>query len=84
MSSDLTQELSETSLLALANKVKDPNDLVDVFTDVNGAEKKSLLNRDNEKLNGSMNEIVKEKNTPSNSNALNSMQKDQMQFGVSI
>ena len=73
MSSELTKEFSETSLLALANKVKDPNDLTDDKDD----EKKSLLN-------GASSVPIKAKRTDSSSNALTPMQKDQKQFGVCI
>lgn len=77
MSSDLTKELSETSLLALANKVKDPNDLGDILTDDKDGEKKSLLN-------GTSSVPTKAKSTDSKLNALSPMQNDQKQFGVCI
>jgi hypothetical protein len=78
MSSNLTSELSETSLLALANKVKDPNDLGDILGESSDAEKKPLLNG-----NGISSEPVKTVALVTNSTALNPMQNDQKQFSVS-
>ena len=81
MSSNLTSELSEMSLLALANKVRDPNDLGDILGESSDAEKKSLLNG-----NGASSEPVKATSVAlaTNSTALNPMQNDQKQFSVSI